>query len=177
MFVAVGSLSRVKFNATLAAVRRLGMKHRVKAVKVSSGVGDQPVGMQSLMGARNRARRAMEIANADLGVGMEGGLLNLLGSYYIGAVCCATNQEGIEGLATTCLFLAPKGLERRMRSGRELGDIMDEVTQTRGVKHSIGAIGILTGGVVTRTRAYQDAAVLALSRFAKPRFYEKLGSL
>jgi len=177
MLIAVGSLSRVKYNATLAAVQKLGIRCDVKPVNIDSGVGKQPLGIESLVGARNRARGAQEIVDADFGVGLEGGLLELLESFYIGAVCCVVNRRGEEGTSTTPLWLAPSGLVRKLKSGIELGDVMDEVTNSEGTKHSIGAIGILTGGKLTRTHAYEDAVVLALSRFTESKIFGKLSSL
>jgi len=177
MLIAVGSLSKVKLNATLGAVRRLGMSWSVRSVDAMSGVGDQPLGMESLAGARNRARVALEAIRADLGVGIEGGLLDLLGSQYLGAVCCVADRQGREGLSTTALLLAPRGLVNRLRSGQELGDVMDQVTRSRGVKHTIGAVGVLTRGRLTRTRAYEDAVLLAMSRFVRPELFEELQSL
>ena len=177
MLIAVGSLSRVKYNATLAAVRRLGITCDVRPVNIDSGVGNQPLGIESLIGARNRARGARESADAEFGVGLEGGLLELLGSCYVGAVCCVMNDRGEEGISTTPLWLAPSGLVNRLKSGVELGDVMDEVTNSEGTKHSIGAVGILTGAKLTRTHAYEDAVVLALSRFIKPEVFNKLSSL
>lgn len=177
MLIAVGSLSKVKYNATLGAVQRLGIECDVRSVSIGSGVSRQPVGIESLIGARNRARGAQETTDADFGVGLEGGLLGLLGSYYIGAVCCVVNRQAEEGVSTTPLWLAPDGLVKRLESGIELGDVMDEVTNSEGTKHSLGAVGILTGGKLTRTHAYEDAVVLALSRFVRPEVFSKLSSL
>jgi inosine/xanthosine triphosphatase len=177
MLIAVGSLSKVKYNATLGAVQRLEVKCDVRPVNIGSGVENQPLGIESLVGARNRAKGAQETADADLGVGLEGGLLELLGSHYIGAVCCVVNRRGEEGMSTTPLWLAPGGLVKKLESGIELGDVMDEVTNSEGTKYSLGAVGILTGGKLTRTHAYEDAVVLALSRFVRPEVFNKLSSL
>jgi len=177
MLIAVGSLSKVKYNATLGAVQRLGVKCDVRSVNIGSGVENQPLGIESLVGARNRAKGAQETADADLGVGLEGGLLELLGSHYIGAVCCVVNRRGEEGISTTPLWLAPGGLVKKLESGIELGDVMDEVTNSEGTKHSLGAVGILTGGKLTRTHSYEDAVVLALSRFVRPEVFNRLSSL
>lgn len=177
MLVAVGSQSRVKINATLRAAKRLGLHCQIKPVNVESGVRRQPLGAESLAGARNRARRALGLSKADLGVGIEGGLLEFLGSYYIGAVCCVVDRKGAEGLSTTPMVRAPSGLVRRLKTGEELGDVMDELMNTTGTKHGPGAIGIMTGGKLTRTQAYEDAVMLALSRFVKPEIFRKLSSL
>jgi inosine/xanthosine triphosphatase len=177
MLVAVGSSSKVKFNATLRAAKRLRLRCRVKPMDVKSGVRRQPIGAEALAGARNRARRALRSAEADLGVGIEGGLLQLLGSYYIGAFCCVVDRKGVESLSTTPLVRAPSGLVRRLKAGEELGDVMDELTSTAGTKHGPGAVGLMTGRKLTRTHAYEDAVVLALSRFVRPKIFEQLERL
>ena len=177
MLIAVGSRSRVKLNATLRAVKRLELHCEVKPVNVESGVHRQPVGAESLTGARNRAKRALGLSRADLGVGIEGGLLELLGSHYIGAICCVVDRMGAESLSTTPMVRAPKGLVRRLKAGEELGDVMDELMNTKGTKHGPGAIGVMTGGKLTRTQAYEDAVVLALSRFVRPEVFSRLSSL
>jgi len=177
MLVAVGSRSRIKLNATLRAAKRLGLNCQIRPVNVESGVHRQPVGAESLTGARNRAKRALGLGKADLGVGIEGGLLEFLGSHYIGAVCCVVDRKGAESLSTTPMVRAPVGLVRRLKAGEELGDVMDELTNTKGTKHGPGAVGILTGGKLTRTQAYEDAVVLALSRFVRPEVFRKLSSM
>ncbi|RLG54785.1 MAG: inosine/xanthosine triphosphatase, partial [Thermoproteota archaeon] len=60
LIVASGSTNPVKREATERAFRRAFGKVKVISVEVSSGVPPQPVGEQAMIGAFNRASRALE---------------------------------------------------------------------------------------------------------------------
>ena len=74
--IAVGSTNPVKVGAVRAVMERLGGAGDVSGVSVPSGVPDQPWGdEQTIRGALARARAAREVSDADLGVGIEGGVV------------------------------------------------------------------------------------------------------
>ncbi|MEO7963074.1 MAG: DUF84 family protein [Gemmatimonadaceae bacterium] len=59
-----------------------------------------------------------------------------------------------------------------VREGVELGHAMDSVGKTSGTKHGAGAVGILTGGIVDRQRAYEIILTYALAPLLAPTFYD-----
>ena len=74
--IAVGSTNRVKIGAVREVLRSLAPDARVEGVDVPSGVADQPFGdEETIRGAQARARGALAALAADLGVGIEGGVV------------------------------------------------------------------------------------------------------
>jgi non-canonical (house-cleaning) NTP pyrophosphatase len=74
--VVVGSTNPVKIAAVMAVLGRSGSEARVRGIAVPSGVRDQPEGdPETIRGATQRARAALEVSDADLGVGIEGGVV------------------------------------------------------------------------------------------------------
>jgi len=84
MKVAVGSHNPIKIEAVRLAFETLWPEKdwSVSAVKVSSGVSNQPMSdKEAIKGARNRAQEAIEKEKAYYGVGLEGGLQRI-GEHY-----------------------------------------------------------------------------------------------
>ncbi len=126
--IAVGSKNRPKIEATRLALLPVWPDATIVAVSVPSGVPDQPWGMTAaIQGALNRAKAAMRLTGADLGVGLEGsveegpdGILLLTGW---SAIVTADGRWGIGGGARTPL---PPELAAMVRSGMELGPAIDQ---------------------------------------------------
>jgi len=57
----------------------------------------------------------------------------------------------------------PTRVAALVRDGMELGHAMDAVTGTHNVKQGLGAVGILTRGLVTRQQAYETLVAYALA--------------
>src|SRR5436853_3980860 len=76
--VAVGSKNPVKVAATRAVIVRIAPEAAIEPVSAASGVRDQPFGdEETIRGAIARARAAQKAVDADLGVGIEGGVVNM----------------------------------------------------------------------------------------------------
>lgn len=156
--VAVGSTNQVKVAATERALDRPAV-----AVAVDPGVPDQPRGVeQTVTGAENRARRALRAADHDLGVGIEGGVAERPGVEGLHLVMWAAVTDGDRaGRGSGPSLRLPDGVAERVRAGEELGPVMDDLTDSEGVKHEQGAAGVLTGGRTDRERALAQAVAAA----------------
>src|SRR5688572_31292064 len=72
----VGSTNPAKVEAVRRALARLAPGCALEAVGVPSGVRAQPVGdEETRLGAEARARAALALREADLGFGLEGGVV------------------------------------------------------------------------------------------------------
>lgn len=171
MRVAVGSGNPVKRDATANA---LPSATEVDAVSVDSGVSEQPWGeTETIEGAGNRARRALDAGNYDLGVGLEGGVARvesphdgdpIVDGLFLTMWAAATDGDRIEYGGGPRLRL-PDSVADRLEAGEELGPVMDDLLDTNGVKHDQGAAGVLTGGIVDRESALRHALAGALGPF------------
>lgn len=163
--VSVGSTNPVKVGAVRAVLWRLDPSAEVVGVSVPSGVPDQPWGdEQTIRGAVARARAARELTDADVGVGIEGGVVaHEDGSVRTCAWAAVVGRDGREGVGGSLAMALPARVAELVRGGMELGHAMDAVAGTNNVKQGVGAVGILTHGLVTRQQAYEALIAYALA--------------
>jgi inosine/xanthosine triphosphatase len=161
--VAVGSTNPVKVSAARTVVQHLAPGAEVVGLAVPSGVPDQPWGdEETIRGALARARGA-RAAHAALGIGIEGGVvLEADGAVRTCAWAAVVDRDGREGVGGSLAMQLPERVASLVRGGMELGHAMDAVTGTRNVKQGLGAVGILTRGLVTRQGAYETLLAYAL---------------
>ncbi len=172
----VGSQNPVKIVAVERALRRLfpQMRWQVVGMDVSSGVSEQPMSdAETLQGARGRAHAVRQARpEADLWLGIEGGVQPQEDDLLSFAWVVALNREGREGRARSGTFLLPPAVAHLVRQGYELGLADDLVFGQHNSKQGLGAVGLLSGGVIDRTGLYEHAVVLALLPFKHPVFRE-----
>ena len=171
-FVAVGSSNPVKISATRAVFARVAPTARVEGVSVSSTVRDQPWGdNETIRGARSRALAARLALGADLGIGLEGGVVEDEGALRTCAWAAVVGPDGREGTGGSLAISLPPTVSDLVRSGLELGDAMDRVAGTHDVKRGPGAVGLLTAGLIDRQRAYETLITYALAPFLSPAYW------
>ena len=164
----VGSTNPVKIGAARAVLARLSPAVSVHGVAVASGVPDQPWGDdETIRGARARAVAALATdADAELAIGIEGGVVeSASGDLRTCAWSVIVDRHGREGIGGSLSMALPRAVADLVREGMELGHAMDAITGTHDVKRGLGAVGILTAGLVTRQGAYETLVAYALSPF------------
>ncbi len=173
MLIAVGSKNPVKVEAARSMVARVWPEAQVVAVDAPSGISEMPMSdEETLTGAINRAKVARAQLNADLGIGLEGGVhpepfgLTLMGWVAI------VDDNGRQGLAGAARLPLPHRIAQRVLDGEELGDVMDDILNDRNVKQKGGAVGALTAGLTPRGQAFAQAVAYALSPFIVPELHE-----
>lgn len=172
--IVVASQNPVKAAAVLSGFDRMfsAQDFTVKRVEAESGVQDQPLSDQATrQGAQNRAQKArMASPSANYWVGIEGGCDILDGEMIAFAWVVVLSEEGF-GSARTAHFILPHQVKALVESGMELGDADDQVFGRENSKQKSGAVGLLTGDVITRKTLYEQAVILALIPFKQPDFY------
>jgi inosine/xanthosine triphosphatase len=173
--VVVGSTNPVKVAAASEVLARAGCPARVESIAVKSGVSDQPQGdEETIRGAVQRARAALQATDADLAIGIEGGVVEEPdGHMRTCAWAAVVRRDGRIGVGGSLAMSLPDRVAALVRDGVELGHAMDRVTGGRDTKLGAGAVGILTAGLVDRQRAYESLVTYALARFLAPSFYEE----
>jgi inosine/xanthosine triphosphatase len=162
--VAVGSTNPVKLAAVRAVLTRLSDAVVVDGTTVSSGVPDQPMGdAQTIEGATNRARAACAALGADLGVGIEGGVVDAPDGMRTCAWAVVVTADGAAHVGGSLSMPLPDAVAALVREGVELGHAIDRLVGTENIKHGAGAVGILTEGLVTRQQAYEVILAYALA--------------
>lgn len=172
MLIAVGSTNPAKLSAVHQTIVRVWPDADIQGIAVPSSVAAMPMSDAAcIAGARNRAQAARLALNAELGVGLEGGVnpepdgLMLLGWVVI------THADGREGLASTPRLPLPPLIANRILAGEELGPVMDDILGETKSNHRGGAIGALTGGLVPRDAAFAIAVAYALAPFTASTYF------
>lgn len=158
--VAVGSKNPVKVDAVRRAFSRF-YDVEIKSLEVSSGTPPQPIGLeQTLNGAVGRARKACTYG--DLGVGIEAGLIDMGKKLHFDIQVSAIHDGNSTTLGLGPGFLHPQQVIEEVLGGKEVGEIMEELSGIKAIGEKEGAIGFLTRGRVTRMEITEQSVLMAL---------------
>ena len=172
--IAVGSTNPVKIAAVRGVLGALAPRATVQGVAVASNVPDQPFGDdETIRGALARATAARATLGAELGVGIEGGVVEEPdGSMRTCAWAAIIDSHGRSGVGGSLAMPLPLRVAELIREGIELGHAMDRIVGEHDTKRGKGAVGILTAGLVDRQRAYEVLVTYALAPFLTSELYE-----
>jgi inosine/xanthosine triphosphatase len=171
-YVAVGSNNPVKIAAARVVISRAFPQAEVINSSADSGVPQQPWGdAETRLGALNRAQAALAATQADLAVGLEGGIVETEMGLMTCAWCVILDAAGQVGVGGGVHMLVPPSVAHILRSGGELGPAMDRLTGQHNTKQGQGAVGILTGGLSNRQLAYEQLVTMALAPFVQREYY------
>ncbi|MFC7364476.1 MULTISPECIES: DUF84 family protein [Bhargavaea] len=161
MKIIVGSTNRAKIIAVRDAFASLGIQAEVEGIDTDSDVSSQPFGdNETMAGARNRAVSAIKTGNHDLAIGLEGGVKELDGRLYIcnwGALALPDGKVFTAGGAQIPL---PEEVAQPVRSGKELGPVMEIFTSRADIRQTGGAVGVFTDGTVSRSDMFSHVVLL-----------------
>ena len=172
--VVVASKNPVKIDAVKQGFEKMfpSADFEFVGVSVPSGVSDQPSNNdETLEGAFNRATNAnKEMPGADYWVGVEGGIQKI-GHEMEAFAWVVVKSSTQSGKSRTGTFFLPKKIVHLIDDGKELGEANDIVFKKTNSKQENGAVGILTGNVIDRTKYYLEAIILALIPFKNEQLY------
>lgn len=163
MRIAVGSKNPAKINAVKRVCEE--MQVEVIGIDVPSGVSDQPFSdLETLKGAVERAKNAKMGTQADVGIGLEGGVYEQGDQLF---VCNwgALHWEGGTLTAGGARLPLPEEVAVKLRAGMELGPIMDEYAQEKGIRYSKGAVGVFTSGWLTREEMFEHVMKILMGQY------------
>ncbi|MBO8156526.1 MAG: DUF84 family protein [Bacillaceae bacterium] len=157
MKIMVGSRNPAKVNA----VKKVFPDGEVEGVKVPSKVSSQPFSdEETLEGAINRARQCSQLHKGAIGIGLEGGVMEIENRLYLCNWGALVDEEDNVYTAGGARFALPDEIARELARGKELGDIMDEYTKKKNVKQNEGAVGIFTNNLVDRESMFVHVVML-----------------
>lgn len=172
--IVIASKNPVKIDAVKQGFEKIFPDERFEfaGISVSSGVKDQPFdNEETLKGAINRADNAFaEMKTADYFVGIEGGI-EPVGEEMEAFAWVVVRSENKYGKSRTGTFFLPKEVVKLIKEGMELGEADDIVFKRNNSKQQNGAVGILTGNAIDRTKYYSEAVILALIPFKNADLY------
>lgn len=167
LVVAVGSENPVKVDAVKRVMSRLIGAVSVVSVGVDPGIPRQPIGVeQTLRGAINRAKGALSRADAELGVGIEAGLISVSATrtgYMDFQYCAIIDRDG--WLTVGCgpgFEYPPQVMKAVLEEGLEVGEAMSRITRIENLGRKQGAIGYLTHGIMNRRKLTEISVLMAM---------------
>ena len=170
MKVVIGSKNPVKIKFVQLAFEQVfpNEKWEFVGTNVLSGVADQPMSDdECILGAKNRAKNAIKEADADYGVGLEGGMQKHGDSYFSVGWAAVVDKNNNEGLGAGVKTMILPAIIKMVEEGMELGQADDIFFKKIGSKQGDGYVGIMTNNAITRTEGFKHGVICALARFIK----------
>ncbi|MGH2437311.1 MAG: DUF84 family protein [bacterium] len=185
--VLVGSTRPAKVAAARAAIEAIALVDErfcqtiVQAVDVTDIAPTMPMTESAILdGARLRAQALIDRTSSTpdtqlrLAIGVEGGLDPLPsngGDRYVLKSWAAVTDGARWGFGGGGAIVLPDPITREVLSGRELGDVIDELAGV-AVRGTRGAWGVLTRDLVGRQDSFKSAILAALAPFYNPDLYQ-----
>lgn len=163
--VAIASKNQAKINAVATAMEELGFSYELFSQEAASGVADQPMSLEETRnGAINRAKATLS-PSVDIAIGLEGGVYEIAGQMYLCNWGALVAKSGKLYTASGAQIPLPDEIAGQLRSGRELGPVMDHYADETGTRHHKGAVGILTHGAVKRDGMFSHIVKLLVGQY------------
>lgn len=163
MKIIIGSKNPAKINAVKNS---FSDEFQFISIDVSSGVNDQPFSDdETIKGAVNRARKALNEGQGDIGIGLEGGVQETSQGLLLcnwGALASRNLKPIIAGGAR---FLLPEEIAVRLRNGEELGPVMDDYAKMQNVGKHEGAVGVFTNGQISRVDMFTHVMKMLVGQY------------
>ncbi|HVT00707.1 MAG TPA: inosine/xanthosine triphosphatase [Patescibacteria group bacterium] len=173
MIVAVGSTNPTKISPVQEVFSHHFKNVKVVGTYVASGVSEQPMSNDEMyQGALNRAKGALKkVKDASYGVGVEGGIQKYPYGHFENQMIVIVDKRGNIGVGASAGLILPDKLIKKIESGKNLEQAIDEIFGTHKIGEGIGMFGIMTKGVVTRAEGVRHGVAFALGRFLHPDLY------
>ncbi|GAE34188.1 DUF84 family protein [Halalkalibacter akibai] len=165
MLVAIGTKNPAKIHAVQDCLIR--EKLFFISVKVESGVSAQPFSdEETVLGASNRAKAALEVTNATLAFGLEGGVQETKDGLMLCNWGVLMHVDGGKWIAGGARLPLPEMVVKKLYEGFELADIMASLTGKMDVRKKEGAMGIYTAGWVSRKELFAHIVRLLYGQYS-----------
>ncbi len=153
----VGSYNKAKLNA----VKNTFLDADIQSVEVESDVSAQPrTDEETREGAINRAFASKGLKENSYGIGLEGGVMRIDHQLFLCNWGALVTPSNVCYTASGARIPLPLEITKPLLNGRELGDIMEEWTANKDIRHHQGAIGIFTNERVSREEMFTHVVLL-----------------
>lgn len=142
----------------------------IEGLPVESNVSEQPVNDEIYKGAKNRVKNLKEYAKennikADLFLGIESGINDLLGRWMITNIAVIEDNESFESYGTSPSFPIPERLVKDIID-TDLSQVMNKIFTKDDERHNNGGgIQLLTHNQISRIDLTEYAFIMALTKY------------
>ncbi|AGK60134.1 inosine/xanthosine triphosphatase [Archaeoglobus sulfaticallidus PM70-1] len=174
MRVVVGSRNPLKVEGVKQAFELYFDDVTVESRSVDSGVESQPFNNRTIEGAINRALNSYS-EEFDFAVGVEAGLFSFKNTItgFIDFQVSAVYDGSRVSIGFGPGFEYPPFVVEEVLKGREVGDVMDELTGIKNLGEKTGAIYFLTKGKISRVDLTRISVINALIPWINREYYFK----
>ncbi|WP_409302244.1 DUF84 family protein [Peribacillus sp. SCS-155] len=161
--IAIGSTNPAKVQAVTESY---GKDAEIITLDVESGVSSQPFSdEETIEGALNRAKICLMQSDAEIGLGLEGGVVQTQFGLFLCNWGALVARDGTSFIAGGARIRLPDEIAEKLSQGTELGPIMDEYTNKRNIRQKEGAIGIFTNQQVTRSEMFKHIMQMLIGQY------------
>lgn len=165
MKILVASENPVKIESTKKAFLTFYNEIIIESCPANSKVSNQPLGIETFQGAKNRALNAKKsFKDYDYYIGIEGGAAKIYSKWFTFGVVSIIDKNNRESFGFSPGFELPEDISNRLKE-KELGELIDEIANEKNSKQKTGAIGFFTKDKFSREDLYVSAVIMALVPF------------
>ena len=170
MKVLIATKNQGKIEGAKKALEHYFKDIEIKGIPVQSDVPDQPVNKEIYEGAKNRVRNLKSYArenniSADLFLGIESGINNLLGRWMITNIAVIEDNGVFESYGTSPSFPVPDNLVQNVID-TNFSEVMDIFFEEDKERHNHGGgIQLLTHNEISRIDLTEYAFIMALTKY------------
>jgi inosine/xanthosine triphosphatase len=170
--VVVGSTNPTKIEGVRKAFLQYFDSVEVSGKEVDSSVSSQPFDDEVVKGAINRAKAAYS-DGFDFSVGIEAGLFRMKDAItgFIDFQVAAIFDGERFSIGFGPGFEYPPIVVQSVLKGKEVGDVMEEITGIKDLGERFGAIHVLSKGAISRSELSRIAVTMALVPFLNSHDY------
>lgn len=174
----IGTMNPGKIEGAKKALEAFYDDVEVLGYKAESEVGDQPVSEETLQGARNRALNTMKYAkdnkvDADYFMGIESGIIELYGTWYIANAAVVMDKDGYESIGYGPIFPVPKKYVKDIIE-TDFGHVVEKIFNQSDLGKSVGGINGLTNHSISRIDITRESFIMALTEHTNDYWNDKL---
>lgn len=127
---------------------------------------------ETMKGAANRAQAALaKHPEARYGVGLEGGIQKTGDRYFESCWVVVADANGKLGVGCSSKFELSSKFMGPILAGEELATVIDRLSGKDDVRSNLGAMGIISNGVLARTESMTHGVIFAFSAFVSDARY------
>ena len=170
MKILIATKNPGKIEGAKKALQHYFKNIEIKGIPVESDVPDQPVNKEIYEGAKNRVKNLKKYAKennikADLFLGIESGINDLLGRWMITNIAVIEDNEDFESYGTSPSFPVPDNLVQKVLD-TNLSEAMNSRLGEDKERHNhSGGIQLLTHNEISRIDLTEYAFIMALTKY------------
>ncbi len=168
MIIAVGATNEVKMQAVEETVKTLFPEGQV--LLLNMGVEDQLFDFdQVTQGANAKARQALDLQRADMGIGIENGLVKIEASGWFDVICVAAlTADGKTSIGFGAGFFIPDWVVNEIKEKKTK---LSEIISRLSAGGDQDPVGYFSNHMLTREDELKRTVLGALSKLVNPDRY------